>query len=220
MKIRHQKMLSSSQPAASSQQPAASSQQPAARACHVTARFGRSLPTRKTFGMKSWYLIIHNRNALPVVEAKMQFLGIEIYSPTLTEIRARSDCGETRTSEKQLFPGYLFLRFDPEEVHTSKLTDVPGVKGFVRLGVLIVTASDALIDALKQSLLLKVDRAMSNIEFRNISPDMVDGLLNLANMKTVEERQVALFSLLQKDADLLKSSSLYSRICSDTDSVS
>jgi transcriptional antiterminator RfaH len=170
--------------------------------------------------MMSWYVITHNLHGFQVVTTKISALGVEIYSPTKIEIKRRLDCKGTRTTEKQLFPGYLFLRFDPEEVHTTTISDIPGVKGFVRFGATICTVSNALIEALRQSLLLRTDQALLNVECRNVSPETADALHAITKMRSQPERQAALFALLEKDTQLLKMSSRpHSRICSATNNA-
>lgn len=170
--------------------------------------------------MKGWYLITHNLHGFQVVTSKISALDVEIYSPTKIEIKRRLDCKGTRVTEKQLFPGYLFLRFDPEAVHTTTISDIPGVKGFVRFGTKISMVSDSLIEALKQSLLLKSDQALLNVECRNVSSETVASLHSITKMRSQPERQAALFKLLEQDAQILRMSSRpYSRICSTTNNA-
>ncbi|WP_324729588.1 transcription termination/antitermination NusG family protein [Pseudomonas chlororaphis] len=162
--------------------------------------------------MQSWYLITHNLHSFQTVASKLGALGVEIYSPTKIEVQPRKDCKGTRVVEKQLFPGYLFLRFDHEVVHTTAVSDVQGVKGFVRFGNNICTVSDSLIEAMKQSThaerkgmwLLKAYKSVRSVECRHISADMVELLQSISKLKSPLERQVALYALMEKDAQLIK----------------
>lgn len=170
--------------------------------------------------MQSWYLITHNLHGFQTVTTKLEALGVEIYSPTMTEITKRKDCKGTRVKQKQLFPGYLFVRFDYEDIHTGTVSEVPGVKGFVRFGQTICTAPDTLIEALKQSLLLKADQSLSSIECRNVTQDVADALHSITRMKDQLQRQTAFFALLQKESDLINMVSRpYSRISSATNNA-
>lgn len=153
--------------------------------------------------MFRWYLITHNLHAFQLVTSKIKGLGVEIYSPTKMEVKKRRDCNAVRITETQLFPGYLFVRLDPDLVHTSAISDIPGVKEFVRFGGKISTVSNSLIEALKQSLLLHTDRKVTNLECRNVSPDVLSALSAIALMKSKLERQTALFALLQNDTHLI-----------------
>jgi len=134
------------------------------------------------------------------------------------EVKKRRDCNAVRIMETQLFPGYLFVRLDPEQVHPSAISDIPGVKEFVRFGGDICTVSNALIEALKQSLLLRTDRKVTSLECRNVSPDVLAALSEIALMKSKLERQTQLFALLQNDSQLINMGSRpYSRIASVTE---
>lgn len=150
--------------------------------------------------MKSWFLITHNLNGARFERAKFRLdsLGVEVYTPTHIEMKKRSDCGSSRPSEKPLFPGYMFLRFDPEHVHTTTISDLHGMKGFVRFGNILAQPNDSLIEALRQSLLLRVDQGVSCIEFRNLPEEIQDELYQIADLPTRIRREIALMSLLQK----------------------
>lgn len=163
--------------------------------------------------MFRWYLITHNLHAFQLVTSKIKLLGVEIFSPTKLEVKKRRDCNAVRITETQLFPGYLFVRLDPDIVHTSAISDIPGVKEFVRFGGNISTVSNSLIEALKQSLLLHTDRKVTSLECRNVPPSVLNSLSAIALMKSKLERQTALFALLQNDAQLVTDGNRpYSRI--------
>lgn len=165
--------------------------------------------------MFRWYLITHNLHAFQLVTGKIKGLGVEIFSPTKMEVKKRRDCNAVRITETQLFPGYLFVRLDPDLVHTSEISDIPGVKEFVRFGGKISTVSNSLIEALKQSLLLHTDRKVTSLECRNVSQSVLNSLSAIAVMKSKLERQTALFALLQNDAQLIRMGNRpYSRISS------
>ncbi|MGE6473250.1 transcription termination/antitermination NusG family protein [Serratia proteamaculans] len=153
--------------------------------------------------MFTWHLITHKLHDFQTVTEKIKRLGVEVYSPTKMEVKKRRDCNGVRITETQLFPGYLFVRIDPEQVHFSTISDIPGVKEFVRFGSNICTVSTSLIEALKKSLLLLTDKKISSLEYRNVSPDVLSVLSEIALMKSVLERQTALFALLQSDTQLL-----------------
>ena len=168
--------------------------------------------------MFRWHLITHNLHAFQLVTSRCKLLGVEVFAPTKMEVKKRRDCNAVRVTETQLFPGYLFVRLDPEQVHPSAVSDIPGVKEFVRFGGEISTVSNALIEALKQSLLLRTDQKVTNLECRNVSPDVLKQLSAIALMKSKLERQTALFSLLQTDSHLINMGSRpYSRIASVTE---
>lgn len=158
--------------------------------------------------MKGWYLITHNLHGFQVVTSKIGLLGVEIYSPTLIEVTQRRDCRGVRRAEKQLFPGYLFLRFDPEQVHTTTIADVPGVKGFVRFGDQIGMVSDGVIEGLKRSTQVLVDRPLRAVECSNVSQETLESISAIVKMRSRDDRQVAFFALLENDSSLVARSTL------------
>lgn len=150
--------------------------------------------------MFQWHLITHNFHAFQLVTTKIKLLGVEIYAPTKVEVKKRRDCNALRYKETQLFPGYLFVKLNPEVVHPSAISDIPGVKEFVRFGGEISTVSNGLIEALKQSLLLQTDPKIVNFECRNVSQEVMRCVDAIALMKDKVERQTAFFALLRSDA--------------------
>lgn len=157
--------------------------------------------------MQKWYLITHNLHAFQLVTTKLRMLEVELFAPTKLKVTKRRDCSGVRTTETQLFPGYLFVRLDPEVVHTSAIQDIPGVKEFVRFGGDICTVSDSLIDSIKHSLLLRTDKKVTQLEYRNVSLDVASALEGIALIKDALGRQAAFFELLQKDQAIIKNSS-------------
>lgn len=62
-------------------------------------------------------------------------LAVECYLPKKTVLKPRADKKNcNRVCEEPLFDGYLFVNFDPEEVHTTTITQRPGINYFVRFG--------------------------------------------------------------------------------------
>lgn len=158
--------------------------------------------------MLQWFVITHNLHALQLVTSRLAGLGegaVEVYSPTKVEVKKRRDCNAVRRKETQLFPGYLFLRFDPEVVHTTTISDIPGVQDFVRTGVTICTVRNGVVEALKQSLLLRADRKVISLECKNVPAATLASVESIVVMKSLHERQVALFALLQNDSQLHRS---------------
>lgn len=169
--------------------------------------------------MYRWHLITHNFHAYQYVTGRIQQLGVEVYSPTKMEVKKRRDCNAVRVTESPLFPGYLFVRLDPDQVHPSVISEIPGVKEFVRFGGPICTISNSLIEALKQSLLLRTDEKVTSLECRNVSTDVMRSLSEIALMKSKLNRQLALFELLKSESRLIELASgrQYSRIASVTE---
>ncbi|PUA41514.1 transcriptional regulator [Pseudomonas protegens] len=152
--------------------------------------------------MTGWYLITHKLNAFQWVTSKSAELGVEVFSPTLVELRKRPDRPSCRKFEKQLFPGYLFLRFDPYEIHTTLITAIAGVQGFVGFGGLHSQVRDEVIEKMRRVLQpkLRSDRTLSRIEYRELPDDLTRALRLIIEMPSELCRKAALFELLKNDA--------------------
>lgn len=155
--------------------------------------------------MFNWYLVTHNLHAFQLVTSKISALGVETFAPIKVTLKKRADCNSVRTVETQLFPGYIFVRLDPEKVHTSAISDIPGIKEFVRFGANICTVSDSLIEALKASLLLRADKKVAQLECRNVPPSVMAALEAIALIKCKDARQIAFFELLKNESKNLNS---------------
>lgn len=153
--------------------------------------------------MSDWYLCTINVKATQLITYRARALGAEVFSPTKIKVTKRADCNGVRTTETQLFPGYLFLKLDLDIVHTSDILKIVGVNGFVSFGGKISTISDSLIGAIKASLLVKPDKAVANIEYRNITQVMLEKLERVMQIKSLLDRRVELFKLLQSESHIL-----------------
>ncbi|RMU74504.1 putative transcription antiterminator [Pseudomonas syringae pv. aptata] len=154
--------------------------------------------------MSNWYLVNHNPKAVQGIIFRIRALGAEdVYSPANLKIIKRLDCNGVRTSETQLFPGYLFVKLNPEVLHTSIVLQVSGVKEFVSFGGVLATVSDCLIEAIKSSLLVRVDKKVTQIECHGVHPELLVQLESITLIKSSLDRQAALFKLLQEESRIL-----------------
>lgn len=120
------------------------------------------------------------------------------------KISCRKDCNAQRITHKPLFPGYLFVRFDPELTHTTKITDVPGASAFVKFGQLPRAVSDEIIQTLKFAPILIMNSDDNSVSCRNLPVQLKEKILFIYSIKNIVERQVALLHFLEKDSGLNK----------------
>ena len=100
--------------------------------------------------MNAWYLLSYQARIYKKVMSGLEGLNIECYSPKRTTLQKRADKKNSfRKREQPLFDGYMFVNFDPEDVHTTEITQRPGVNYFVRFGKEPKQVPDGIIDALK-----------------------------------------------------------------------
>lgn len=164
--------------------------------------------------MFNWYLVTHNLKASQQIAYRIRALGAEVFSPVKITVSKRTDCNAVRTRESQLFPGYLFVKLDPEIVHTSAVLTILGVEGFVSFGGVLATISESLMDALKMALLIRADKKVAQIEYCNVHPEMLAKLEAITLIKSKPDRQVAFFELLLAEKHHLQNCSSNSRVVS------
>lgn len=154
--------------------------------------------------MKNWYLLQCQIQNFQKVVCTLDSFGIENYFPLETKISRRKDCNAQRISHKPLFPGYLFVRFDPELTHTTKITDIPGASNFVRFGLNLREVSDDIIQTIKCAPLLIMNSDDNSVSCRNLPGHLKEKILFIYSLRNIVERQVALLHFLEKDAGLNK----------------
>lgn len=164
--------------------------------------------------MEKWYVVIHKKNAFQWLTEKLSSVGIEFFAPTHVVLRNRVDRPSYREVKKQLFSGYLFVRSDEPGYHT--IAAIPGVQGFVRFGDTLAWVQCELVDAMKKALLLRTNRTLSRIEYRNLPSDLMRALHHIIEMRSESHRKAALYALLEREAmsERLTGRSEV-RICSD-----
>lgn len=86
----------------------------------------------------------------------------------------------------------------------------------MRFGGDICTVSNSLIETLRQSLLLRTDQKVTQLELRNVSSEVLEKLSAITMMKCKLARQTAFFELLKHDTEIA-SKLKHSRIVSVID---
>lgn len=92
--------------------------------------------------MQRWYVVRTKPRSENVAAAELTRDGIEVFSP-------RVQANPTRKGQP-LFPGYLFLRCDPESQGWPSFSQVHRIIGFLRFGCDTPSLSDEVIISLKE----------------------------------------------------------------------
>lgn len=153
--------------------------------------------------MENWYLAQCQNKSFDRVLRWISSLNVECYFPLETRITRRKDCGGSRVSQKPLLPGYLFVCFDPEVTHPTKITDIPGVHSFVRFGDMPCIIRDEVIKALKCVRILRIDPTDNCVECANLSPALISAIQRIYAIPRPLERQVEFMRLLER-SDVLE----------------
>lgn len=147
---------------------------------------------------KSWFLLNCQVQHFQRVALQISLTGVETYYPQQSTVTPRKDCKSSRKTTRPLFPGYLFTRFDPEEIHPTAITDIPGAGHFVKFNNQLGQVREDIINGLQCALLLRIDPVCDHIECRNLPPALLTEIQRIYMLDSAMERQVALLSLLEK----------------------
>lgn len=152
-----------------------------------------------------WYLISVIYQAHQKVDEGMRAISAEIFSPLMETVVKSGALGVRRSSRVQLFPGYIFVRINPEVIPLSAIASMSGVKEFVRFGGSYCVVSDRVVDALRASMVMRLNRNVTRIEFSGVSADILESIRKILELKDKSARQLALMDLVQKDASIQRS---------------
>lgn len=147
--------------------------------------------------MNLWYLLYCNKQDVEKITIRASTVGVRTFCPRYTRISPRTDCNAVRVEEKILFPNYLFVSFDIEQIHTSEIASIPGVIGFVRFGAAICTVPQKIITALECSLLISLNKDDNTIECRNIPGALLEKIREISFIRSISQRQIEFTRLLQ-----------------------
>lgn len=98
----------------------------------------------------AWYLLRCRENYWQTIQRYLHEAGLKTCCPLILERRRRKDKRNSyRLINSPAFPGYIFVKFNPEQVHTTAIKRIPGAMDFVRFGNQIATIPQCEIEALK-----------------------------------------------------------------------
>ncbi|AJJ11009.1 transcription elongation factor/antiterminator RfaH [Yersinia rohdei] len=83
--------------------------------------------------MKYWHLLYCKRGQLLRAKEHLERQEVKCWTPIVTIEKIVR--GKRIATTEALFPNYLFIAFDPEQIHTTTISATRGVSHFVRFGV-------------------------------------------------------------------------------------
>lgn len=97
---------------------------------------------------QSWYVIRTRAKQEDRADFNLRSLEMETFSPKVRERRFSYYIGQPQYSNKPLFPGYIFARFEAEKM-LSKVCFTRGVRSVINFGNGPVQVEDEVIDFIK-----------------------------------------------------------------------
>lgn len=98
--------------------------------------------------MERWHLVQSKARNEARAAQQLDNQAFEVLLPMLQCQKLRR--GRREVVSEPLFPGYLFVRFDPQFVSPSLIQSTRGVARLVRYGSVLATVNDSLIEAIRQ----------------------------------------------------------------------
>lgn len=82
--------------------------------------------------MQHWYLLYCKRSEQQRAKLNLERQGVHCYYPQVEVEKVRN--GKRSTKVEPLFPNYIFVQFDIEQIHTTTVRSTRGIVDFVRSG--------------------------------------------------------------------------------------
>lgn len=99
--------------------------------------------------MENWYVAQTKYAQEKRAQQQLLSQGVTCLLPVFSEVRLQNG-GIRRIAEQPLFPNYIFVRFDPEVVHTTAIKATRGVSTLISFGGLPSVVPDSVITRLTQ----------------------------------------------------------------------
>ncbi|MGT2009289.1 transcription termination/antitermination NusG family protein [Enterobacter hormaechei subsp. xiangfangensis] len=148
----------------------------------------------------AWYLLRCRQNFWKTIQQNLNEAGLKTCCPLILERRRRSDKKNAyRLINSPAFPGYIFVRFNPANIHTTAIKRIPGAMDFVRFGNQIATISQTEIEALK---LVHYERPQEKI---NLPSELKKKIEKITSAEEPAVRIDILFSMLELPTRITRS---------------
>lgn len=97
---------------------------------------------------EAWYLLYCKSGQSNRAQAHLTNQNVHCFNPVIEgQLLVK---GKIKYGVEQLFPNYMFVKFDPEVIHTTTLSATRGVSHFVRFGNTLATLTDSFMTELME----------------------------------------------------------------------
>lgn len=152
----------------------------------------------------AWYLLRCREKLWKTTLDNLSEAGIKTCCPLIHERRQRSDKKNAfRTIQTPLFPGYIFVRFNPMKIHTTAIKRMPGVMYFVHFGNKPATVHPREIEALEYANPAVLSADSFRYECIHLPESLIKKVEEIYTKEVPAHRVNLLFSLLALPARLL-----------------
>lgn len=99
--------------------------------------------------MEKWYLLYCKRGQLDRAIEHLTRQHVTCMTP-MTEME-KVVRGKRTVVTEALFPNYLFIKFDHEQIHTTTIQSTRGVSHFIRFGTLPAEVPEEIVELIQQT---------------------------------------------------------------------
>lgn len=154
----------------------------------------------QTNAMQSWYLLYCKRHQLLRAQDHLERQGVNCFSPMIELEKVVR--GKRGFISEPMFPNYLFIEFDHEQIHTTTISATRGVSHFVRFGQLPAMIPADVISSLKENnanpvVLIHPDTPQPG-DTVQITKGIFEGLEAIYTEPDGEARSMLLLNLINK----------------------
>lgn len=151
--------------------------------------------------MESWYLLYCKRGQLLRAKEHLERQEVHCFSPMI--VLEKMICTKLTTVHEPLFPNYLFIEFDPEEIHTTTISSTRGVSHFVRFGATPTIVPYEVIEVMKTNRpQILLDPATLQVNDKVIITDNIfKGLHAIFTENDGKKRSILLLNLMDHQVE-------------------
>lgn len=149
--------------------------------------------------MENWYLLYCKRGQIERAIENLKRQHVICLTPE-AQIQ-KMVRGKRITITEALFPNYLFVKFNPEEIHTTTIRSTRGVSHFIRFGLYPVIVPDNIINELKSASKQEIVAPKTPVSGDTIiiTEGIFEGLKAIYSEPDGENRSVILLNILNQN---------------------
>lgn len=149
--------------------------------------------------MEKWYLLYCKRGQIDRAIEHLNRQNVLCMTP-MADIE-KVIRGKRTTVQEPLFPNYLFVKFDHQEIHTTTIQSTRGVSHFIRFGALPAEVPNEIIEILQQAPLSHLVAPETPIQGDDvlITEGIFAGIQAIYSEPNGESRSILLLSILNKN---------------------
>lgn len=170
----------------------------------VSCKIGAvSIITVDVCGMSQWYLLYCKPKQEQRALENLKLQGIDSFYPTFSHTKLVR--GTQTTTQKPLFPNYLFVHLDETTGYFTKVKSTRGVASFVMFGNQYQRVPEALIASTKSfsQTQIKINELPQTGDVVELNSPVYQGLQAIYKEPDGDKRSILLLQLLNQEVEVV-----------------